>query len=84
MIELHVESKAAAPDRELDLDRRVLCSRDRMEAVARRNPDTVAQLDEVSELRNWQRQVLGADFVRALAPHRKATPSARNDSPYRD
>ena len=68
----------------LDLDPGVLCSRDRMEAVARRNPETAAQLDEVSELRNWQRQVLGADFVKALAPHRKATPAARDDSPYRD
>jgi ribonuclease D len=63
----------------LDLDPGVLCSRDRMEAVARRNPETVAQVDEVSELRNWQRQVLGADFVKALAPHRKAA-----ESPYRD
>jgi ribonuclease D len=71
----------------LDLDPGVLCSRDRMEAVARRNPETVSQLDEVPELRNWQRQVLGADFVKALAPHRKATPAARaanDDSPYRD
>jgi ribonuclease D len=68
----------------LDLDPGVLCSRDRMEAVARRNPETVAQLDEVSELRNWQRQVLGADFVKALAPHRKAAKVAPDDSPYKD
>ena len=68
----------------LDLDPGVLCSRDRMEAVARRNPETVAQLDEVSELRNWQRHVLGADFVRALAPHRKPATTARDDSPYRE
>jgi ribonuclease D len=53
----------------LDLDPGVLCSRDRMEAVARRNPETVDQLAEVPELRNWQRQLLGADFVKALAPH---------------
>ena len=68
----------------LDLDPGVLCSRDRMEAVARRNPDTVEQLDEVSELRNWQRRMLGADFVKALAPHRKPAPAVRDDSPYRD
>jgi ribonuclease D len=68
----------------LDLDPGVLCSRDRMEAVARRNPETVDQLDEVQELRNWQRQVLGADFVRALDPHRKQTTAAKDDSPYRD
>lgn len=68
---------------ELDLDPGVLCSRDRMEAVARRNPETIEELDEVTELRNWQRQQLGADFVKALAPHRKAS-AAKNDSPYRE
>lgn len=66
----------------LDLDPGVLCARDRMEAVARRNPETLEQLGEVTELRNWQRQQLGADFVKALAPHRKA--AAKNDSPYRE
>jgi ribonuclease D len=67
----------------LDLDPGVLCSRDRMEAVARRNPETLEQLGEVSELRNWQRQLLGADFVKALSPHRKPATAAK-DSPYRD
>ncbi|HEY4307184.1 MAG TPA: HRDC domain-containing protein [Gemmatimonadaceae bacterium] len=68
----------------LDLDPGVLCSRDRMEAVARRNPETVAQLDEVTELRNWQRRELGADFVKALGPHRKAAQATSEDSPYRE
>jgi ribonuclease D len=68
----------------LDLDPGVLCSRDRMEAVARRNPESIEQLNEVTDLRAWQRQVLGADFVKALAPHRKATSAAKEDSPYRD
>jgi ribonuclease D len=68
----------------LDLDPGVLCSRDRMEAVARRNPESIEQLNEVTDLRAWQRQVLGADFVKALAPHRKATSAAREDSPYKD
>lgn len=68
----------------LDLDPGVLCSRDRMEAVARRNPETVAQVDEVVELRDWQRQVLGADFVKALAPHRKAAKTTSDDNPYRE
>jgi ribonuclease D len=68
----------------LDLDPGVLCSRDRMEAVARRNPETVDQVNEVQELRNWQRQVLGADFVKALAPHRKAAKTTSDDSPYKD
>lgn len=52
---------------ELDLDPGVLCSRDRMEAVARRNPRTVAELEGVTELRRWQAEVLGAAYVKALA-----------------
>lgn len=67
----------------LDLDPGVLCSRDRMEAVARRNPTTLAELDEVTELRRWQRGVLGESFVKALKPHQKKVSSA-DESPYRD
>ncbi|HYW32483.1 MAG TPA: HRDC domain-containing protein [Gemmatimonas sp.] len=51
----------------LDLDPGVLCSRDRMEAVARRSPTTLDELLEVTELRRWQAEVLGEGFVRALA-----------------
>ena len=72
----------------LDLDPGVLCSRDRMEAVARRNPTTVAELDEVNELRRWQRAVLGESFVKALKPHQKKTAPqsapSESESPYRD
>jgi ribonuclease D len=75
----------------LDLDPGVLCARDRLEAVARKNPETIADLDAVPELRNWQRVVLGADFIKALVPHHKkkpaSTPPARvkeDESPYRD
>jgi ribonuclease D len=50
----------------------VLCSRDRLEAVARRNPATIEAMREIPELRRWQVQELGADFLAALAPHRKA------------
>jgi ribonuclease D len=66
----------------LDLDPGVLCSRDRMEAVARKNPATLEELESVVELRRWQARVLGEDFVKALAPHRK--PVAEAGSPYRD
>ena len=55
----------------LTLDPGVLCSRDRLEAVARRNPSTVDELADVPELRRWQVGELGADFVHALEPHRK-------------
>ena len=54
----------------LELDPGVLCSRDRMESVARRNPASVEELAEVSELRNWQKAELGEAFVEALKPHR--------------
>ncbi|CAN5449613.1 ribonuclease D [soil metagenome] len=57
--------------RRLTLDPGVLCSRDRMEAVARRNPETVEELAEVTELRRWQVLELASAFVAALAPHRK-------------
>ena len=60
-----------AAAKRLVLDPGVLCSRDRLEAVARRNPSTVDELAEVTELRRWQVAELGADFVRALEPHRK-------------
>jgi ribonuclease D len=62
----------------LSLDPGVLCSRDRMEAVARRNPANVEELADVSELRNWQKAELGEAFVAALAPHRK-----EEASPYK-
>ena len=39
----------------LSMDPGVLCSRDRMEAVARKNPVSVDELADVSELRRWQK-----------------------------
>jgi ribonuclease D len=60
-----------AAAKRLELDPGVLCSRDRLEAVARKNPSTFDELAEVTELRRWQVAELGADFVRALEPHRK-------------
>jgi ribonuclease D len=71
----------------LDLDPGVLCSRDRLEAVARRNPTSPEELREIPELRRWQVELLGADFLAALAPHRGAAARAKpsdSDSPYRD
>ena len=50
----------------LDLDPGVLCARDRMEAVARKKPETPEQLAQVRELRGWQREVLGEAFLRAI------------------
>jgi ribonuclease D len=64
----------------LDMDPGVVCAKDRIEAVARRNPATADELDEVGELRRWQREVLADAFLKALAPHRKG----EDESPYRD
>jgi ribonuclease D len=61
---------------ELDLDMGVLCSRDRMEAVARANPGSMEELQAVAELRRWQMELLGPRFLKALEPHRQ--------SPYKD
>jgi len=67
----------AAAER-LDLDPGVLCARDRLEAVARKNPSTREELEGIPDLRRWQVAVLGEEFLKALEPHRK------KDSPYRD
>ena len=53
----------------LDMDPGVLCSRDRLEAVARRNPQSMDELREIPELRRWQVEELGPDFLNALSVH---------------
>ena len=73
----------------LELDPGVLCARDRLEAVARRVPRSLDELAEVKELRRWQGEEMGAEFVKALAefqPRAAAAgaPQRRDDSPYRD
>ena len=74
-----------AAAKRLVLDPGVLCSRDRMEAVARRNPATAEEVAEVPELRRWQVRELAEAFVAALVPHRKETaPATSADaSPYK-
>jgi ribonuclease D len=56
----------------LDLDPGVLCARDRLEAVARKNPMNRDELETIVELRQWQRAVLGESFLKALDHHRAA------------
>ena len=75
---------------ELDMDPGVLCARERLEAVARKNPATVDDVESITELRKWQRGVLAAPFVQALRNHRggsaavAAPARTSDDSPYRD
>jgi ribonuclease D len=64
-----LKSARDAAAKRLSLDPGVLCSRDRMEAVARRNPATVDEVAEVTELRRWQVAELAEAFAAALAPH---------------
>jgi ribonuclease D len=62
----------------LDLDPGVLCSRDRLEAVARKNPASREELEAIPELRRWQVELLGDRFVSALRAHRGV------ETPYSD
>jgi ribonuclease D len=63
---------------ELELDPGVLCPRERLEAIARRNPHSIDELMEVPDVRRWQAEVLGDQFIRALSNGKP------DDSPYRE
>ncbi|HZE09595.1 MAG TPA: ribonuclease D [Gemmatimonadaceae bacterium] len=52
----------------LELDPGVLCSRERLENVARSNAKSVEDLAAVPDLRRWQIQEMGEGFIRALQP----------------
>ena len=66
----------------LALDPGVLCSRDRMETIARAFPRSVDGLEAIPGLRRWQVEEMGAGFIAALKEF-KAKPAAA-DSPYED
>ena len=51
----------------LDLDPGVLCARERLETVARKRPASVDELREIPDLRQWQIEQLGDEFIRALS-----------------
>src|SRR3712207_6622476 len=70
----------------LDLDPGVLCSRERVETIARRNPTAADELAEIKELRRWQVEELGADVIRALKVPGAAPAEAvvEEGSPYKD
>jgi ribonuclease D len=51
----------------LELDPGVLCSRERLENVARSGAKTVDDLAAVPELRRWQIEEMGEGFIRALS-----------------
>ena len=78
----------------LDLDPGVACSRERLEAIARRQPRTLEELAEVPDVRRWQIEEMGEAMLRAVRAAgggeggrpAAAAPaaSAEDDSPYRD
>jgi ribonuclease D len=51
----------------LELDPGVLCSRERLENIARSGAKTIEELEAVPDLRRWQIEVMGPGFVSALA-----------------
>jgi ribonuclease D len=50
----------------LNLDPGVLCSRERLEAIARKRPEKVGDLEDVPGLRRWQIGEMGEDLISAL------------------
>jgi len=50
----------------LSLDPGVLCSRERLEAIVRKRPARVKDLEDVPGLRRWQIAEMGEEFVEAL------------------
>lgn len=70
----------------LELDPGVLCSRDRLEAVARALPRETRALETIPGMRRWQIAELGDAFVKALKPFKPVADAApaTDDSPYRE
>ena len=60
-----LKSVRDAAAQRLDLDPGVLCSRERLESIARRMPSTLEQLAEVEGLRRWQIAEMGEEFLKA-------------------
>ena len=58
-----VRDSAAA---RLNLDPGVLCSRERLEAIARKKPEKTSELEDVPGLRKWQIAEMGDAFIGAL------------------
>ncbi|MFN2397952.1 MAG: ribonuclease D [Gemmatimonadaceae bacterium] len=49
----------------LNLDPGVLCSREKLEAIARKKPATLEELSAIEGLRRWQVTELGTEFLKA-------------------
>jgi ribonuclease D len=78
-----------AAAKRLELDPGVLCSRDRMEGIARLVPKSIDDLTGIDGLRRWQVAELGDEFVAALKAYKPvggdaSAVAAPTDSPYSD
>jgi ribonuclease D len=52
----------------LSMDPGFLCSRERLEAIVRKRPRKVGELEDVPGLRKWQIDQMGEHFISALKP----------------
>ena len=50
----------------LSLDPGVLCSRERLESIARKRPEKLSDLEDIPGLRRWQVGEMGDEFIRVL------------------
>ena len=66
----------------LALDPGVLCSRDRMETIARALPRSTEELAAIPGLRQWQVAEMGDQFISSLKEFKAKKPA--KDSPYRE
>jgi ribonuclease D len=65
----HVNALRAAREeaaQPLGVDPAFLCAREKLELNARKMPKTLAELEEIPDLRRWQIEVLGPAFLKAL------------------
>ena len=51
---------------QLELDPALVCSKGLMVALSKLNPRTPHELENIKEMKNWQKKVFGKEFVTAL------------------
>lgn len=51
---------------DLRIDPTIICTKSVMTAIAMKKPQEFTQLDDIQEMRQWQKQVFGEDIIRIL------------------
>ncbi|MBW2367576.1 MAG: ribonuclease D [Deltaproteobacteria bacterium] len=54
----------------LNMDPGTICNKALLTRIAQQNPDTVSGLDELEEMKSWQRAALGEEIVSVLSENR--------------